>query len=98
MRIITRRRLRDFWEAYPEAEESLRVWEQIIKRAMYSTPADVKAQFRHASMIGNNVTVFNICGNKYRLVVTMRYDLQKVFIRHVVTHEEYDRLTTSGLL
>lgn len=98
MRIITRRRLRTFWEEHPDAEEALRVWEQIVKHASYRTPGDVKAQFRHASMIGNNVTVFNICGNKYRLVVSMRYDWQKVFIRHVVTHEEYDRLTASGLL
>lgn len=98
MRIITRRRLHEFWEAHPDAEDALRVWEQIIKRALYTTPAEVKAQFRHASMIGNHVTVFNICGNKYRLVVTMRYDLQKVFIRHVATHEEYDRLTADGLL
>jgi mRNA interferase HigB len=98
MRIITRRRLREFWEMHPDAEASLRIWEQIIRHAAYRSPAEVKAQFRHASMLGKNVTVFNICGNKYRLVVTMRYDLQKVFIRHVVTHEDYDRLSEDGLL
>ncbi|HYH82295.1 MAG TPA: type II toxin-antitoxin system HigB family toxin [Longimicrobium sp.] len=98
MRIITRRRLREFWEEHPDAEESLRIWERIMKTASYRTPADVKAQFRHASMVGRNVTVFNICGNKYRLVVSMRYDRKKVFIRHVVTHAQYDQLSASGLL
>ncbi|HEX8696670.1 MAG TPA: type II toxin-antitoxin system HigB family toxin [Longimicrobium sp.] len=98
MRIITESRLTAFWREHPDAEEALKVWRAIIRAASYQKPSEVKEQFRSASFIGDRVTVFNICGNKYRLVVTMRYDMQKVFIRYVVTHEEYDDLTDRGAL
>ena len=58
----------------------------------YQTPHEVKVDFPAADFLRNGVTVFNIGGNKYRLVVTMRYDLQRIYIRHVLTHDEYDRL------
>jgi len=98
MRVITRRHLREFWEEHPDAADALRTWEAIVKASSYTNPSEVKAQFGTASMLGENVTVFNICGNRYRLVVTMRCDLQRIYIRHVVTHEEYDDLTAKGLL
>ena len=96
MRIITESRLSAFWAEFPDAEEPLKAWRAIVRAAAYRMPAEVKEQFRAASFLGNRLTVFNICGNKYRLVVTMRYDLQRVYVRHVVTHEEYDKLTRSG--
>ncbi|MBA3895199.1 MAG: type II toxin-antitoxin system HigB family toxin [Gemmatimonadales bacterium] len=90
MRIITRRRLREFGEQHPDAITPLDDWYRIVKRAQYRTPQDVKEQFGSASFIGGTVTVFNIAGNKYRLVVNMRYDWQTVFVMHLFTHEEYD--------
>lgn len=90
MRIITRRRLREFGEQHPDAVTPLDDWYRIVKRAEYRTPQDVKKQFGSASFIGGTVTVFNIAGNKYRLVVHMRYDWQTVFVTHLFTHGEYD--------
>lgn len=90
MRIISRKRLREFSNEHPDAKRPLDDWYRIVLRSQYQTPQDVKAQFGKASFIGGTVTVFNIGGNKYRLVVNMRYDLQIVFVLHVFTHEEYD--------
>jgi mRNA interferase HigB len=91
MRIITRRRLREFGEQHPDAITPLDAWYRIVDRAEYRTSQDVKDQFGSASFVGGTVTVFNIAGNKYRLVVNIRYEWQTVFIMHVFTHEEYDQ-------
>jgi mRNA interferase HigB len=98
MHIITRRRLRLFWERYPDAEEPLSVWHAVVEKADYETPHDVKSDFASADFIGDKRVVFNIGGNKYRLVVKMEYRWGKVFIRHVVTHDEYDQLTKEDAL
>jgi mRNA interferase HigB len=90
--IITRRRLRKFWERHPDAEEPPSVWRSIVEKADYKDH-DVKAAFGTADFIGHKRVVFDIGGNKYRLVVKMEYRWGKVFIRHVVTHDEYDQLT-----
>jgi mRNA interferase HigB len=97
-RIITERRLREFWERYPDAEKPLKAWRSLVRAKSYASPHDVKADFPSVDFLKQNVTVFDIGGNKYRLVVRMRYDWQKVFIRHVVTHKEYDRLNKDGAL
>ena len=70
----------------------------MIRKAEYQTPHEVKAAFPAADFLKNGVTVFDIGGNKYRLVVTMRYDLQRVYIRHVLTHREYDDQMADGSL
>lgn len=98
MHIITRRRLREFWERYSDAEEPLSVWHGVVEKADYKTPHDVKADFGTADFIGDKRVVFNIGGNKYRLVVKIEYRWGKVFIRHVVTHDEYDQLTKENAL
>jgi mRNA interferase HigB len=64
----------------------------------YSSPPAVREDFASASFLGPWRTVFNIGGNKYRLVVDMRYDLGRIYIRHVLTHEEYTRRTQEGSL
>jgi mRNA interferase HigB len=96
VRIITESRLTTFWEAHPPAEVPLKVWRRLIRAAQYQSPHEVKAHFPAADFLKAGVTVFDIGGNKYRLVVTMRYDLQRVYIRHVLTHAEYDRLIKTG--
>lgn len=96
MRIITETRLTRFWTEHPDAEIPLKVWRRLIRAAKYSTPHEAKADFPAADFLGDGVTVFNIGGNKYRLVASMRYDLQHVYIRHVLTHAEYDKLSRSG--
>lgn len=64
----------------------------------YRTPPEVRADFPAADFLKKGITIFDLGGNKYRLSVTMRHDLQRVYIRHVLTHGEYDRRTTEGTL
>ncbi|HEU0078150.1 MAG TPA: type II toxin-antitoxin system HigB family toxin [Longimicrobiaceae bacterium] len=76
----------------------MKVWRAIMRKKEYQTPNEVRADFRSADFLKNGVTIFDIGGNKYRLSATMRYDMQKVFIRHVMTHAEYDRRSKDGTL
>lgn len=96
MRIITESRLTTFWREHPPAEIPLKAWRTIIRLARYESPHEVKAQFPSVDFLGDGVTVFDIGGNKYRVVATMRYKHQIVFMRHVLTHAEYDRKSRSG--
>jgi mRNA interferase HigB len=93
MHIITRARLRDFWEEHPDAKAPLAAWYQIVRRTRYTRPADLRRDFPSASFIGDETVVFNIGGGKYRLVVAMVYATGMVYIKRVGTHAEYDRWT-----
>jgi len=90
MHIIARKRFREFGERYPDAASPLNEWYRIVKRATWTKPEQVKAQFRSVSFIGGTVAVFNIAGTKYRLVVNIRYELGRVFVMHLMTHRQYD--------
>lgn len=92
MRIISRKALRVCWEKYPDVETPLKAWYRTAKAANWSTPADIKAQYRTASFVGNDRVVFNIAGNKYRLIVAVNYAYQALYIRFVGTHRQYDRI------
>lgn len=95
MRVIAKRTLREFWEStpkYADAEDPLRAWYREAKQAVWQTLADVKEQYRNASILKNNRTVFNIAGNKYRLVVEINYPAQIIFIRFIGTHQDYDSI------
>lgn len=98
MHIITRTRLTEFGRKHADASQQLRDWVQVVSRKRYGEHLDVRTDFPTADFIGRRKVVFNICGNAYRLVVDMRYDLGRVYIRHVVTHAEYDRLMKRKLL
>jgi mRNA interferase HigB len=98
MHIITRTRLTAFGRKHADAAKPLRDWARVIRRKRYAKSAEVKADFPSVDFIGPHKAVFNIRGNEYRLVVDMRFDLGRVYIRHVVTHSEYDRLIKRGLL
>jgi mRNA interferase HigB len=98
LRIISRKVLREFGEKHTEAKVPLDTWYQIMKGREFSSPHDLRADFPTASFLGGGRTVFNIGGNKYRLVVHMRYDLGRVYVRDVLTHEEYDRKSIEGTL
>lgn len=90
MRVIAVSQLRAFWERHPAAEAALRAWYQEAIQARWLQPADIKRQFRHASVLKNRRVVFNIKGNEYRLVVAIAYQLQVVYIKFVGTHAAYD--------
>ena len=93
MRIIARKTLKDFWEAgHAGAEQPLKAWFAEVERADWLAMADIKARYAHASVIDSERVVFNIGGNKYRLVVAVKYPARIVFIRFVGSHAEYDRV------
>ena len=76
----------------------LRQWVRIMRRARYAQHLDVQAQFPSADFLGPRIVVFNIRHNAYRLVVDMRYDRGRIYVRHIVTHAEYNRLIKRGRL
>ena len=90
--MISRKALQEFWEREPGAEEPLRAWYAEAKSAHWTTPADVKAHYRHASILKNKRVVFNIHGNTYRLIVAISYSVGIVLIKFVGTHAEYDEI------
>jgi len=93
VRIISRRNLREFWEKHPDAKIPLQTWFHDVEHADWSAPADIKQLYHNASFLANNNrVVFNIKGNRYRIVVLIAYQYCLVYIRFVVTHEEYDRI------
>jgi mRNA interferase HigB len=97
MRIISRKMLRVFWERHPHAQQALQAWYHDARQATWRTPADIKAVYRNASVLANNRVVFNVKGNRYRLVVVIQYQLGIVYVRFVGTHEEYDRIDAATI-
>lgn len=92
MRVIAKRTLRAFWRRHPDAEGPLRAWYTEARKADWKQPQDVKDRFARASFVGRDRVVFDIGGNKYRLVVRVNYPYRLVYIRFVGTHAEYDRI------
>ena len=92
MRIIKIKTLSVFWSdpGYGDSEEPLKSWYAIAKNADWAKPQDVKNQFRNASIVKGNRVVFNIAGNKYRLIVKFNYEYRVGYIRFVGTHKQYD--------
>jgi mRNA interferase HigB len=88
--IISRKALRRFAARHPDSEGALQAWYRILKTNHFATLVDVRRVFPQADLV-DNLIVFNIGGNKYRLIVAMHFNRQKVYIRHVLTHTEYDR-------
>ncbi|MFQ5744588.1 MAG: type II toxin-antitoxin system HigB family toxin [Acidobacteriota bacterium] len=97
MRTIARRTLREFWRKHRDAGQPLRAWFAEARSADWNRPADVNARYRSASFVGNDRVVFNIGGNKYRLVVAIRYDIGIVFIRFIGTHRQYDKIDPASV-
>lgn len=92
--IVSLRTLKEHWEkpGREDSEQQLKSWYQEVRKAEWKTPNEVKKQYRSASIVADNRIVFNICGNKYRLVVRVNYKSQWVFVRFVGTHKEYDKI------
>lgn len=94
MRVISLKSLREFWEVHPDAEVPLRHWYRIAIHAQWHALHDVRRDFPHADSVRtrsrDTLTVFNIGGNKYRLIVRIRYDYQLINVRFVLTHNQYD--------
>jgi mRNA interferase HigB len=94
MRVIALSTLKAFWKgnAYIDAKEPLLAWYRHTMHADWSSPAEVKADFGSASVLKNGRVVFNIAGNKYRLVVWINFPYRVVYVRFIGTHAQYDRI------
>ena len=92
MQIVAVRFLRAFWEKNPDAEQPLKSWVEEAKKASWSQPAQIKEQYRSASILKNKRVVFNIKGNDYRLVVSVAYHYQAVYVKFIGTHKQYDAI------
>jgi mRNA interferase HigB len=88
--VITKKRLQDFAARHKDAAEPLGVWYAIMSRTDFGSFAELRRVFGSADKVGK-FTVFDIGGNKYRLIAAVHYNRRKVYIRHVLTHAEYDR-------
>ncbi len=93
MQIIAKRTLRVFWEANPQARTPLQVWFAAVSKSVWNGPADVKAEFgATVDFVADNRVIFDVGGNKYRLVVRVAYSHKRVLIKFVGTHADYDRI------
>ena len=92
MRIIAEKTLKTYWENEPLAQQQLVAWLKNLKEATFQNHNELKEQFRNASIIDDQRVVFNIHGNKYRLIVDFDYEFQLIFITWFGTHKEYDRI------
>ncbi|MBZ0331715.1 type II toxin-antitoxin system HigB family toxin [Halomonas sp. ANAO-440] len=92
MRVIAKRTLRQFWQGHSDAETALTEWYNMMLKASWATPQELKAEIRTASILKGGRVVFNIGGNKYRVIVAIRYAQQIAWIRFVGTHAQYDQV------
>ena len=90
MHIITRKRLQQFIKKHPDSQASLDNWYRIVKNSDYSSFSELKQHFGSADYVDGFV-VFNISGNKYRLIVAIHFNRGKVYVRDILTHKEYDK-------
>ena len=92
MRVISRKKLRVFWEKHGDAEQALKAWFYEARHSTWRSFTDIKASYRSADLLPGNRVVFNIKGNTYRLIVRIHFNTGIVFIRFIDTHAEYDRI------
>lgn len=93
MQIVSRKTLVTFWTKHPQAKEPLTVWFFAVSRAEWKTPAEIKAQFgTTVDFVADNRVVFDIAGNKYRVIIHVSYTFKRVLIKFVGTDAEYDRI------
>src|SRR5947207_11016658 len=95
MRVITRKRIREFAGRHRDAAEPLQQWFRLVRAAEWKNLHDVRRVYPHADAVtvasGNTVTVFNICGNKYRLIAAIHYNRQRVYVLRLLRHAEYSK-------
>jgi mRNA interferase HigB len=97
MRVFAKKILREFWEKQNDSEEQLKSWYNETYKALWTTQNDIKSEYPKASILKSGKVVFNICGNKYRLIVQINYSRRWVFIRFIGTHIEYDKIDANKI-
>ena len=99
MKVIARSTLRKFYESqnHADSREALEAWYHEVRRANWKSPAEIKEQYKSASILKKNRVVFNICGNKYRLIVKINYRAEVVYVRFVGSHKEYNQINAEEI-
>ncbi len=97
MRVISRRPLREFSGKHPPAKSPLDAWYAAVRRADWASFADVKATYGNADVVAGNRVIFNLGGNKYRLIAKIAYRCRIVYVRFVGTHAEYDQINAKTI-
>ena len=99
MRIISKKRLKDFYEhsKYRDSKNALESWHKEVLKLDWNNPNEIKEMYRNASVVGDTKVIFNIAGNKYRLIVTINYFAKIVFIKFIGTHKQYDKINIEEL-
>lgn len=99
MHVISRKTLIDFYsiKEFNDSKGQLESWYYEAKHAEWASPSELKQQYRSASILKNNRIVFNIAGNKYRLVVRVNFESKTIFIRFIGTHKEYDKIDVENI-
>ena len=93
MQVIALRTLRQFWETHPQSETPLRTWYAVASAASWRRPLDIKNEFgASVDFVGDNRAIFDIAGNKFRLIVHVSYAFQRVLVKFIGTHAAYDRI------
>ena len=92
MQIIALRSLREFWVVHPQAEVPLRAWYGLVSRARWDGPAEIREMFNSADFVGDSRVIFDIGGNKYRIVAHVAFRFKRVLIKFVGTHKDYDKI------
>jgi mRNA interferase HigB len=90
MHIISRKILRQFWQKYPNSETALIRWFKLMNLAELQNFEELRAVLPSADLV-DNLIIFNIGGNKYRLIASIHFNRQKIYVRHILTHSEYDK-------
>ena len=97
MRVIAKKLLREFWLKQTDSEQQLKTWYKEASKAKWTSPSDIKRDYPKASILKGSIVVFNICGNKYRLIVKINYLRQWVFIRFIGTHSDYHKIDANTI-
>ena len=93
MQVIARRSLTEFWARHPQAEGPVRAWFAVATKARWGNPAEIKRHFGNTvDFVGDNRAVFDLGGNKYRLIVHISFTFGRVLVKFIGTHAEYDRI------
>jgi mRNA interferase HigB len=92
MRIITFKRIKEFSETHSDADIPLRLWYSVSSKREWKSLLDIKKDFNSVDYVGNQRFVFNIKGNTYRLIAIISFNAQKIYIRFIGTHAQYDKI------
>ncbi|MCK5475449.1 MAG: type II toxin-antitoxin system HigB family toxin [Candidatus Pacebacteria bacterium] len=91
MKLVGRKILYDYKEKHSDSKLHIASWEAEVEEAQWNTPHELKLRYPKASILGNLRVVFDICGNRYRLLTIVNYKNQIVFVEKIGTHKEYDK-------